>query len=159
MADAFTVPAFLDLLKTQMQARLAANQDLAAVQVALVPPSFEELPLGDYLYLVAGPIADESKLATANRTRRRDEQVRIPGVVEGYESTRTGGDDAFQPAFARAVEILDELQFELRDNLPQVGGQTRSGIVSNVKWTPAPVDKGGWSVRGDFELTYSSRVP
>jgi len=155
---AFTVPDFIAALKVSMVARLAANPDLSTVQVQLVPPAVEELPLGNFLYLISGPIVDDSKLATASRTRRRDELVRIPGLVEGYEVTRSGGDEAFQPAFARAVAILTELQFEVRDNLPQVGQQTRSGIVSNVKWTPAPVDKGGWSVRGNFELTYSSRV-
>lgn len=157
--SAFSVADFLAAMKTQMQTRLAANPDLSGVSVQLVPPDAENLPLGDFLYLVAGKIADESQLATASRQRRRDERVRIPGIVEGYAVDRQGGDQAFQPAFTRAVAILDELQLELRDNLPQVGQQSRSGIVSNVTWTPAPVaDAGGWSVRGDFELTYSSRV-
>lgn len=156
--DAFTCPGFLSALKTQMVARLAGEPDLAKVEVALVAPPPDETPEGDFLYLVTGKIVDDSRLAGATRTRPRDELLKIPGCVQAYATARAGGDDAFQPAFERANQVLSELAFELRDNAPTVGRQTRSAIIGEVRWTPMPHDKGGWAVRGDYVLTYSTRV-
>lgn len=156
MPDATTPAAFLAALKTQMAARLAALPALADVPVYLVAPA--ELGLGDWLVLVRDTIKERNELATATRTRSRDETVTIAGAVQGHAASRAGGDDDFQDAFDRAKQIIDELVFELRDNPPSVGRQTRSAIVANVAWTPLVAARGGWVVRGDFDLIYSSRV-
>ena len=153
-----TVGSFLTALLAQMQTRIAADPDLAKVKVWLVPPPEDEQPDGDFLILVRGKIPVGDKLATASEVRSRDENPRVPGVVQAYSTTRDGGDSAFTLALSRAEAILEQLIAELRDNLPQVGRQTRSGLVSNITWIPIVGDKGGWIVRGEFEISYSSRV-
>ncbi|HVS85655.1 MAG TPA: hypothetical protein VHD91_08480 [Gaiellaceae bacterium] len=158
MAEATTTGAFLVSLKATMAARLAAIQGLRGVKVGYVPPAAEEVPLGDFLYLVRGAITVDDELATAKRSRSRDEAVVIPGAVQAYE-VGDDGDAAFQAALDRAETILDELIEQLRDTPPEVGQQTRSAIVRRIRWTPSPSAKGGWVVRGEFDLHYSSRVP
>jgi hypothetical protein len=154
---ATTPGAFLAALKTQIQTRVNANGALAGVKVYLVPPPEDELA-SDFLVLVRDTVREGDRLATAQRTRARDETVTIPGIVQAHGATRRGGDDAFQAAMNKAGLILDELVLEMRDNPPQVGRQTRSAIVANVRWQPFPVDNGGWLVRGEYDLTYTSRV-
>lgn len=153
-----TVADFVLQMKNQLVTRLGADADFSDVAVHLVPPPPEEQPDGDFVILIRDKITDDSELATATRTRSRDETVYIPGVVQAASATRRGGDNAFQQAMDRATDILSEVIFELRDNPPGVGRQTRSAIVSRVQWWPIPVEKGGWIARGDFDITYHSRV-
>lgn len=159
MATATTTGAFLAALKTTMAARMAGASGLEQVTVTLAPPAPEEQPAGDLLYLVRAAVRTADRVATANMSRRRDEDVIVPGRVQGYAVSRTGGDDAFQAAFDRAEAILEQLIEQLRDAPPQVGQQTRSAIVRAITWTPIAVDKGGWIVVGDYDLHYTSRVP
>jgi hypothetical protein len=153
-----TVGVFLVALKTALAARYQGSSGLQTVKTFLVAPAEDEQKKGDLVVLVAGKIVEEDELATATRTRSRDQIVKIPGVVQAYEVAREGGDAAFQKAMDRAALILDELVFQLRDAAPSVGRQTRSALVSKVVWTPIPVDDGGWAVRGDFVINYSTRV-
>jgi hypothetical protein len=153
-----TVGSFLAALHTQMHARLAADPAFNKVKVWIAPPPVEEQPDGDMLILVRDKIPVNDKLATASEIRSRDENPRVPSVVQAYSTTREGGDVAFAQAINRAEAILEQLIAELRDNVPQVGRQTRSGLVSNITWIPIAGDKGGWIVRGEFEISYSARV-
>ncbi len=157
-APPVTVGAFLATLKTNMAARFAASGTLNDVKTYIVAPPAEEEPMSNLLVLVRDRMLERDDLANATRTRKRDQTVTIPGAVKAYGTSKTGGDSAFQIAMDRAAAILDELIYELRDNVPQVGQQTRSGLVTAVSWMPYAVEKGGWIVRGDYTLTYSTRV-
>jgi len=154
MADHSTTGAFL----AQLLAGLATRPNLVDIDVRLVEPSAEQVPSGGFLYLVRGPIQTSDRIAIATMRRKRDETVTIPGVLQGWAATPEGGDDAVQAAFAAAEDILDELIAQIVAVWPAVGESTRSVLVEKLTWTPIPHDKGGWAVRGDYSLTYSSRV-
>lgn len=145
-----TAGDFLEALRTQLIARLAAAPAFADVEVHLIRP---DLPQVEAIVLVRDRISETFEYATAT-DRARENVVRIPGLVRAYST----GSTAFQDAIDRAAAIVGEVADELRDAAPAVGVQTRSATVTATSWLPMLSDKGGVLVDGEFEITYSARV-
>lgn len=149
------VPAtWLAAIKTQLTARLAGNVNFNQINVFLIPPN-TDLPLHESIVLWAGDIQGEDSYALMGR--QRDEVSVIPGVIYTAASDPNEA-TAMNTAMARAASILDEIAFEIRDNPPLVGLQTRAALVSGHKWKPALLDDGTWLAELRFDVTVKARV-
>lgn len=88
---------------------------------------------------------------------RRGDKMQVPGSIQTF-ATDPDTDTAFSTAMTRAGVILDEIEFELRDNPPQVGNYTFDALVVDVAIQPFTQPDGGWYCRADFTINYEAIV-
>lgn len=140
---AATMATYLTALETALKLR----DGLDGVRVDVTAP--RDGVTGDWIVLVSNAI-DEDRVFV-NNTRQRETEVVCRGFVEARAAD-------FIAAATRAGLILDELEDETVKHPIDVGRQTRVVNVRHVRWLPAPLEAGGYAVRGFFELWYAARI-
>lgn len=140
-----TSAAFVSMLKTQLEARFAADAAYADVAVHLYQVDVR----APAVVLIRDRIRHTVDYTAMGK--RRTENVTIPCLVGTTAAT-------LQAAADRAEAIVREVADELRTNEPAVGVQSYNAKVSGVAWMPLPSDKGGTVVDAEFDITYTADI-
>lgn len=132
-----TVPTYLTTLCARLNARFAADTDLAEVRAYAAPP-------GDPYPLEALEIfgTDDTQAWGALGNRRRTESYTVRGMIG---IVRAGsGDDTAEAARARAYAILAVLEDDIRTD-PNCGGTVLRSNLASANLTQGYAEEGRWA--------------
>lgn len=153
----FTAPAFLDALKTALD----ANATLTAltspsVRVTTYFPSADEA-LTDVVILGHTVVSPMDPAALGQKRYKEDVTIQCEIRV-----IRAGaGETVAKAARDRAAAVLGAIHVQLKDSPPNVGDQTISAKITDREMIQFPSESGGAPVRVclvAFNVVYEARV-
>jgi len=155
MAASSTAAAFAVALKTALVTRFNGAPWNGTVQVDLVPTA--DTTTVDRVTLIRAPTGVEGYQQPATMGKRRVDTYRIQGRINTFAND-PDTDVAFQASWDRAALILDEVVLQLRDNQTLSGDETQHNLVGEIRYMPAPDERGGWHTLCDYTLEYAQIV-
>ena len=155
MSD-WTAPDFLDALETALNARVGITGLTPKVRVLTYYPSVDE-PLTDAIIIgfEVSDTNDPAALGQGRYTEVVDVQCEIRVVRPGAGTT------VAKKARDRCMNLLGEIDNELRTTLPQVGDQTISAHIATQNMAQFPYHSGTSAIRVcliEFTIEYKART-
>lgn len=153
----FTAPAFIDDLKTKLEARTGITDLTPAVTVYAYWPSPDESTTD--AVILGFQALDNNEQATMRSNRSHEETVDLQCRITILRPS--AGEAPAKAARDRAETILNEIDTQLREDHPDVGDFTHQVKIANRDMRQFPDQAGSTSVRVcvvDFTIQYAART-